>query len=137
MLNHVVVMGRLVADPDLKTTPSGVSVCNIRLACDRDYKDKATGERETDWLNVTAWRGTADYINQYFTKGRMIVVSGRLQTRNYTDKDGNKRTATDIVAENAYFADSKRDSAAQNDPLAQLSESQEYRELADDEDLPF
>ena len=137
MLNHVVVMGRLVADPDLKTTPSGVSVCNIRLACDRDYKDKATGERETDWLNVTAWRGTADYINQYFTKGRMIVVSGRIQTRNYTDKDGNKRTATDIVAENAYFADSKRDSAAQSDPLAQLSESQEYKELADDEDLPF
>lgn len=137
MLNHVVVMGRLVADPELRTTPSGVSVCNIRLACDRDYKDKATGERETDWLNVTAWRGTADYINQYFTKGRMIVVSGRLQTRNYTDKDGNKRTATDIVAENAYFADSKRDSAAQADPLAQLSEFQEYKELADDEDLPF
>lgn len=137
MLNHVVVMGRLVADPDLKTTPSGVPVCNIRLACDRDYKDKATGERETDWLNVTAWRGTADYINQYFTKGRMIVVSGRIQTRNYTDKDGNKRTATDIIAENAYFADSKRDSTAQADPLAQLSESQEYKELADDEDLPF
>lgn len=137
MLNHVTVMGRLVADPEMRTTPSGVPVCNIRLACDRDYKDKATGERETDWLNVTAWRGTAEYINQYFTKGRMIVVSGRIQTRNYTDKDGNKRTATDIVAENAYFADSKRDGAAQADPLEQLTESQEYKELADDEDLPF
>lgn len=137
MLNHVTVMGRLVADPELRTTPSGVSMCNIRLACDRDYKDKATGERETDWLNVTAWRGTADYINQYFTKGRMIVVSGRIQTRNYTDKDGNKRTATDIVAENAYFADSKRDGVTQADPMAQLSESKEFKELANDEDLPF
>ena len=137
MLNHVVVMGRLVADPDYKTTPSGVPVCNIRLACDRDYKDKATGERETDWLNVTAWRNTADYINQYFTKGRMIVVSGRIQTRNYTDKDGNKRTATDIVAESAYFADSKKESTPQTDPLTQLADSQEYRELADDENLPF
>lgn len=137
MLNHAVVMGRLVADPKLRITPSGVSVCNIRLACDRDYKDKATGERETDWLNVMTWGGTADYIYQYFTKGRMIVVSGRIQTRNYTDKGGNKRTATDIVAENAYFADSKRDSVAQADPLEQLSESQEYKELADDEDIPF
>lgn len=107
MLNHVDLMGRLVADPELRTTPQGVPVCSLRLACDRDYKNKQTNERETDFINVIAWRSTAEFVAKHFTKGRMAVVSGRLQVRNYTDRDGNKRTATDIVADNVYFGDSR------------------------------
>lgn len=108
MLNHVTLMGRLVADPELRTTPQGVPVATIRLAVDRDFKNKQTGERETDFINVVAWRQTAEFISRFFTKGRMAVVEGRLQIRPYTDKDGNKRTAAEVVAENFYFGDSQR-----------------------------
>ncbi len=107
MLNHAVMMGRLVADPELKHTQSGVPVCSIRIAVDRDYKKN--GETETDFFDVVAWRATAEFICKYFSKGRMIVAEGRMQTRGWTDRDGNKRVTTELVADNAYFGDSKRD----------------------------
>lgn len=106
MLNHVTLMGRLAADPELRTTPQGVAVASFRIAVDRDFKNKQTGERETDWVNIVAWRNTAEFVSRYFAKGRMAVVEGRLQVRPYTDRDGNKRTATEVVAENVYFGDS-------------------------------
>lgn len=154
MLNHIVIMGRLVADPELRTTPSGVSVATVRLAVDRDFKNKQTGERETDFINVVAWRQTAEFISRYFTKGRMAVVEGRLQIRPYTDRDGNKRTAAEVVAENFYFGDSRRDgdggsyggqtgypsSAPQQSSggYAAPAEADQFAELADDDgDLPF
>ena len=131
MLNKITAMGRLTAAPELKTTGSGTSVCSFTLACDRDYKAK-DAERETDWLDCVAWRGTAEFVSKYFDKGRMMVVDGRLQTRTYEDKNGNKRKATEIVVDNAYFGDSKRDggTAAPNPG--------EFAEISgDDGDLPF
>ncbi len=110
MLNRVILMGRLVADPEAKQTPSGVSVTTFRIAVDRDFKNKQTGEKEADFINVVTWRFTAEFVAKYFSKGRMAVVEGRLQSRNYTDKDGNKRYITEVVADNVYFGDSKRDS---------------------------
>lgn len=107
MLNHITIMGRLCDDPALQTTPAGVSVCTIRLAVDRDFKNKQTGERKTDFINVVAWRQTAEFVSRNFAKGRMAVADGRLQIRPYTDRDGNKRTAAEVVAENVYFGDSK------------------------------
>lgn len=110
MLNHIVLMGRLARDPELRRTQSGVSVTSFRLACDRDFKSQS-GEKETDWIDVVAWRGTAEFVSKYFQKGRMAIVEGRLQTRDWTDKEGNKRTAVEVVADNIYFGDSKRDGA--------------------------
>lgn len=110
MLNRITVMGRLVRDPDLRKTASDISVVSFTVAVDRDFKQG--DERVADFIPVTAWRGTADFIARNFTKGRMICVDGSLQTRNYEDKEGNKRTAFEIVAQNVYFADSKRDGAA-------------------------
>ena len=109
MLNHIVIMGRLARDPELRRTQSGVPVASFRLAVDRDFKDKNTGERATDWIDVVAWRQTGEFVSRYFTKGRMAVVEGRLQMRDWTDKDGNKRTSAEVVADNVYFGDSKRD----------------------------
>lgn len=109
MLNKIFLMGRLVADPEAKQTPSGVPVTTFRIAVDRDFKNKQTGEKEADFVTIVAWRGTAEFVARYFTKGRMAVVEGRLQIRPYTDRDGNKRSATEVVAENIYFGDSKRD----------------------------
>lgn len=109
MLNRIVLMGRLVADPELRTTPAGVTVATFRVACDRDFKNKQTGERETDFINIVVWRQTAEFVSRYFTKGRMAVVEGRLQIRNYTDRDGNKRTAAEVVADSVYFGDSRRE----------------------------
>ena len=108
MLNKIFLMGRLVADPENRQTPSGTSVTTFRIAVDRDFRNKETGEKEADFISVVTWRATADFVAKYFTKGRMIVVDGRLQTRNYTDRDGNKRTATEVVADNVYFGDSAR-----------------------------
>ncbi len=107
-LNKVVIMGRLARDPELRRTQSGVSVTSFRIACDRDFKSQS-GEKETDWIDIVAWRNTAEFVSKYFTKGRMAIVEGRLQTRDWTDKDGNKRTAVEVVADNVYFGDSKRD----------------------------
>ena len=109
MLNKIFIMGRLARDPELRHTQSGLPVASFRLAVDRDFKDKSTGERSTDWIDVVAWRQTAEFVCRYFSKGRMAVVEGRLQMRDWTDKDGNKRTSAEVVAENVYFGDSKRD----------------------------
>lgn len=112
MLNHIVIMGRLVRDPELRRTGSGIAVASFTLAVDRDFGPKDGGEKETDFIDCVAWRNTGEFVSKYFTKGRMAVVSGRLQIRKYTDKDGNNRRAAEIVADNVYFGDSKKDGAA-------------------------
>ena len=110
MLNHIVIMGRLTRDPELRRTGSGIAVASFSLAVDRDYSPKDGGERETDFIDCVAWRQTGEFVSKYFTKGRMAVVSGRLQIRSWNDKDGNKRRTAEVVADNVYFGDSKRDS---------------------------
>lgn len=155
MLNKIFLMGRLVADPEAKQTPSGVPVTTFRIAVDRDFKNKQTGEKEADFVTVVAWRGTAEFVARYFTKGRMAVVEGRLQIRPYTDRDGNKRSATEVVAENIYFGDSRRDGdsggsyggyspavpapASQSSPYdAPVPAGDQFTELDDDDgELPF
>lgn len=109
MLNRIIIMGRLARDPELRRTQTGTPVVSFRLAVDRDFKDKNTGEKATDWIDVVAWRNTAEFVQRYFTKGRMAVVEGRLQIRDWTDKEGGKRTTAEVVADNVYFGDSKRD----------------------------
>ena len=109
MLNHITMMGRLVRDPELRRTGSGVAVASFRVAVDRDFVSKEGGERKADFIDCVAWRQTGEFISKYFTKGRMIVVDGRLEMRDWTDKDGNKRTSAEVVVANAYFGDSKRD----------------------------
>lgn len=109
MLNHIVLMGRLTRDPELRRTGSGVAVASFTLAVDRDFGGRDGGEKETDFIDIVAWRNTAEFAAKYFTKGRMAVVSGRLQIRNWNDKEGNKRRSAEIVADNIYFGDSKRD----------------------------
>lgn len=109
MLNHIVIMGRLVRDPEMRRTAGGTAVASFRLAVDRDFPNKETGEREADFIDVVAWRQTGEFVSKHFTKGRMAVVSGRLQIRSWTDKDGQKRTAAEVVADNVYFGDSRRD----------------------------
>ena len=111
MLNRLIIMGRLARDPELRRTGSGTAVTSFTLAVDRDFKSQG-GEKETDWIDVVAWRNTAEFVSKYFTKGRMAVVEGRLQMRNWTDRDGNKRVSAEVVADNVYFGDSKRDSGA-------------------------
>lgn len=141
MLNRVIVMGRLTARPELRYTQSGTAVTSFSLAVDRDFKGQ-NGERETDFLDVAAWRGTAEFAANYFDKGRMAVVDGRLQTRNWTDKDGNKRKSTEIVAERLYFGDSKRGEGtyagnAQNAVNAPTDPLDAFAEFEDDGDIPF
>ena len=115
MLNHIVLMGRLTRDPELRRTGSGIAVASFSLAVDRDFGSSANnGEKETDFIDIVAWRNTAEFVSKYFTKGRMAVVSGRLQIRNWTDKEGNKRRSAEVVADNVYFGDSKRDAAGDN-----------------------
>ena len=109
MLNHITIMGRLTRDPELRRTGSGIAVASFSLAVDRDFSPKDGGERETDFIDCVAWRQTGEFVSKYFTKGRMAVVSGRLQIRSWTDKDGNKRRSAEVVADNVYFGDSKRD----------------------------
>ena len=110
MLNHITIMGRLTRDPELRRTGSGIAVASFTLAVDRDFGKNDNGERETDFIDCVAWRQTGEFVSKYFTKGRMAVVSGRLQIRSWTDKDGNKRRTAEVVADNVYFGDSKRDS---------------------------
>ena len=114
MLNHITIMGRLTRDPELRRTGSGVAVASFSLAVDRDFAPKDGGERETDFIDCVAWRQTGEFVSKYFTKGRMAVVSGRLQIRSWTDKDGNKRRSAEVVADNVYFGDSKRDNDGGN-----------------------
>ena len=108
MLNDVVIMGRLTRDPELRRTQNGTSVASFTLAVERDYKPDG-GERECDFFDCVAWRGTGEYVSKYYSKGRMAIVSGRLQTRSWTDKDGGKRKSVEIVVDNVYFGDSKKD----------------------------
>ena len=109
MLNHITKMGRLTRDPELRRTGSGIAVASFTLAVDRDFSPRDGGERETDFIDCVAWRQTGEFVSKYFTKGRMAVVSGRLQIRSWTDKDGNKRRSAEVVADNVYFGDSRRD----------------------------
>ena len=109
MLNHITIMGRLTRDPELRRTGSGVAVASFSLAVDRDFGKNENGEKETDFIDCVAWRQTGEFVSKYFTKGRMAVVSGRLQIRSWTDKEGNKRRTAEVVADNVYFGDSRRD----------------------------
>ena len=113
MLNHITIMGRLTRDPELRRTGTGTAVASFTVAVDRDYSGRDGGEKETDFIDCVAWRQTGEFVSKYFTKGSMIVVSGRLQIRSWNDKDGNKRRTAEVVADNVYFGESKRsDSAA-------------------------
>ena len=114
MLNHITIMGRLTRDPELRRTGSGVAVASFTVAVDRDFGGRDGGERETDFIDCVAWRQTGEFVSKYFTKGSMIVVSGRLQIRGWTDKDGNKRRTAEVVADNVYFGDSRRDAEGGN-----------------------
>ena len=109
MLNSVCLMGRLTADPELKSTQSGVSVCSFRIAVDRTYQPKGQ-EKQTDFINIVTWRGTAEFVSRYFRKGQLVAVQGSIQTSQHTDRDGNKRTAFDVVADNVFFAEKKAES---------------------------
>ena len=132
MLNRIIVMGRMTRDPELRRTNSGTAVASFTVAVDRDFKSQS-GEKETDFIDVVAWRNTAEFVSKYFSKGRMAVVEGRLQLRDWTDKNGNKRRSAEIVADSVYFGDSKRDvgDTAQSEPQGG------FNEIEDDGDLPF
>ena len=117
MLNRTCLMGRLTRDPELRKTLPGTPVCSFSIACERDFKN-ANGEKETDFFDCVAWRQTAEFISQYFTKGRMVVVDGRLQNRGWTDKEGNKRRTTELIVDNAYFGDSKPKEDGSGEPPA-------------------
>lgn len=137
MLNKIIIMGRLVRDPEPRRTQSGTAVTSFRLAVDRDYKAE-DGSKQADFFDVVAWRSTAEFVSKYFSKGRMAVVDGRLQSRPWTDKEGNKRVAIEIVADSVYFGDSKRSESDTADEPAP-GWDQEPKELSDEErgDLPF
>lgn len=151
MLNRVVLMGRLTADPEHKQTQSGIAVTSFSIAVERNYADKSTGKREADFINIVAWRGTADLICKYFSKGRLIALEGSIQTRNYEDKNGNKRTAFEVVAENVFFTgekanDSNRSSSTNfptPEPFSAPAKGTgfsvgDFEEIdTDDSDLPF
>ena len=107
MLNKIIIMGRLTIDPELRRTGSGTAVTSFSMACDRDFKSQS-GDKETDFIEVVAWKNTAEFVSKYFSKGRMAVVEGRLQIRDWTDKDGGKRRSAEVVADHVYFADYKR-----------------------------
>ena len=137
MMNHIDIMGRLTRDPELRRTNSGVAVASFAIACDRDYTGKDS-EKETDFFDCVAWRGTGEFVSKHFTKGRMIALSGRLQARSFTDKDGNKRKAVEIVAENVYFADSKKDADSGSSAAAEPTAGNDFAPITDDDDeLPF
>lgn len=145
MLNHIVIMGRLTKDPELRRTGNGTAVTSFTLAVDRDFADKQSGERETDFIECVAWKNTAEFVSKHFSKGRMAVVSGRLQIREWTDKDGNKRRTAEILANNVYFGDSKKEAAdngytgfVKNEPAAPEAPAQQFTILSgDDAQLPF
>ena len=136
MLNRIIVMGRMTRDPELRRTNSGTAVASFTVAVDRDFKSQS-GEKETDFIDVVAWRNTAEFVSKYFSKGRMAVVEGRLQIRDWTDKDGNKRRSAEIVADSVYFGDSKRDGGdtVQSEPQSEPQSG--FSEVEDDGDLPF
>lgn len=153
MLNRVILMGRLTADPDLRQTTGGTSVVSFSIAVDRDYA--ASGEdRQTDFINLVAWRQTAEFISKYFAKGKMIAVEGKIQTRNYTDANGNKRYVTEVLVDRAYFADSNKATSNNNGftngpehpafsqensagSTISIGDIGDFEEIDDDEDVPF
>lgn len=137
MLNKAILMGRLTADPELKTTPQGTAVTSFTLAVERNY---SKDEKQTDFINIVAWRNTAEFICKYFTKGQLVAVEGNIQTRKYTDKDGNKRIAFEIVAEQVYFAEKKThidENTILNEAQDITVNSQGFEEIEDDAELPF
>ena len=157
MLNKIALMGRLTRDPELRRTTSGTAVTSFSIAVDRDFKSPS-GEKETDFIDIVAWRNTAEFVSKYFTKGRMAVVEGRLQIRDWTDRDGGKRRSAEVVADNVYFGDSKSDSGssfssqsnyaappaqqAQNrenlqNRMAEFGGNDDFAEVGDDGELPF
>lgn len=137
MLNHIVVAGRLTRNPELRSTGNGIPVASFTLAVERDYKAK-DGGKETDFIDVTAWRNTAEFVSKFFTKGRMAIVSGSLQMRKWTDKNGNNRVSAEIVADNVYFGDSKRDAEPYSETEPNESTGIEgFSELPIDDDIPF
>ena len=151
MLNNVVLMGRLTADPELRHTPNGVAVTSFTLAVNRSYA-KAGTERATDFIDIVAWRNTAEFVSKYFTKGLLVAVEGSIQTRTYQDKNGNNRKAFEVVANNVHFAEGKRDSTPHENFDGSNSQSQmsgdvapsfengsddEFKEIPADDDLPF
>lgn len=139
MLNCVTLIGRLTADPELRTTTTGKSVANFTIAVDRAYSKG--GNKETDFINIVCWEGTADFVSKYFGKGSMIAIQGSIQTRNYEDKDGNKRTAFEVLAREVSFCGGKNETnsaPAQATPTYQATASEpDFEEIPDDEDLPF
>lgn len=148
MLNKIIIMGRLTRDPELRHTQTGTAVASFTLAVDRDFKSKESGEKPTDFIDVVAWRQTAEFVSRYFAKGRMAVAEGRLQIRDWTDKDGGKRRSAEVVADNVYFGDSRKDGEAGASfvPSAPVSggsyapppPNDQFAELdGDDGDLPF
>ena len=152
MLNHIVLMGRLTRDPELRYTSANVAVASFRIAVDRDFGRGENGERQTDFIDVVAWRQTGEFVSKYFTKGSMAVVSGRLQMRDWTDRDGNKRTSAEVVADNVYFGESRRRDDGESDRPAynnrttapqdsfsrpQSAPKNSFEEFEDDGELPF
>lgn len=150
MLNKIFIMGRLTRDPELRRTQNGTAVAGFALAVDRDYKN-ADGTKETDFIEVVAWRSSAEFVSKYFTKGRMAIVEGRLQIRDWTDKDGNKRRSAEVVADNVYFGDSKKEGDSSGGSYGGSSggykaagkavdgepEAGDFAEVEDEEDWPF
>ena len=146
MLNKITLMGRLTRDPELRHTPTGTAVASFSLAVDRDFSGKDGGERATDFIDIVAWRNTAEFVSRYFVKGQMAAVAGRLQIRDWKDKEGNNRKSAEVVAENVYFADSKKDRSEENRPAYSAGSQEhlpaaggsEFSELDDDDgELPF
>ena len=151
MLNHIVIMGRLTRDPELRTTQAGVSVTSFTVAVDRDFGGRDGGERQTDFIDCVAWRQTGEFVSKYFHKGSMMVVSGRLQSRKWQDREGNNRTSWEINADNVYFGESRRDSGESSYDGRSTYEQRSYEapksvspapsafsELGDDDgELPF
>jgi single-strand DNA-binding protein len=135
MLNKIFIMGRMTRDPELRHTNSGTAVASFALACDRDFKNQ-NGDKETDFIEVVAWRNTAEFVSRYFAKGRMAIVEGRLQVRSYTDKDGNKRNTTEVVADQVYFGDSKKEEGKAT-AAEQEAMYAGFRELQSNESLPW
>lgn len=136
MLNKIVVMGRLTKDPELRRTGAGVAVTSFTVACDRDFKGQ-NGEKETDFIDVTVWRQTAEFVSKHFSKGRMAIVEGRLQMRDWQDKDGNKRRNAEIVADNIYFGDNKGDSKTPAQNFGALNNRMSDFAEIEEEVLPF
>ncbi len=152
MYNKAILVGRLTADPELKQTTSGISVCSFSIACDRPFSSKS-GEKQTDFINIVAWRQNAEFISKYFSKGRAIGIDGSIQTRNYEDKNGNRRTAVEVVVDRAFFVESKNASSsapsaasapsfghpsAPADPVSYSSGSfSDFEEIEGEDDLPF